>query len=213
MMNPDEKQVRSILKKYSCPIQYHQVRTLFLGNIAIRKASASPISVAKGLWGGQLPVFPTVEAGNELLDILVNRLWNSLTRHKKPSEPFQLVRTPAEPTRAGISAYVLMRCEEVDGFVEGLLNGQDDVYLPEKADTSIEVMGELRTMLGAVHAIATCDTKVSTDRRFVEFSGMLKQLDELTSRVEHEINTVVLSCTRSHRQRLNVFDFSAPTFH
>jgi hypothetical protein len=206
----DEKEVRSLLQRYGCPVPYHEVRTRFLGNIATPEVSASPMSIVKGLWGGELPAFESMEAVNELLGILVNGLWNNLTRHQKRSEPFRLVRTPVEPTREGLAAYALLRRQEIDGFVEGLFNGQEDLDLPEKATVSMGVLGELRAMLEGVHALATDDTKIASDR---EFAATLKHVQQLTPIIEREMNAVVLACTRARRQALKSTDFSGPTFH
>lgn len=206
----DEVKVRSLLEKYSCPVPYHEVRTRFLGNIATPEMSASPMSIVKGLWGGELPEFESMEAVNELLGILVNGLWNSLTRHQKRSDPFRLVRTPVEPTRGGLAAYALIRRQEIDGFVEGLFNGREEVDLPEKASASMDVLGELGAMLAGVHALVTDDTKIASDR---EFAATLKHVQQLTPIIEREMNAVVLACTRARRQALKSPDFSGPTFH
>lgn len=206
----DEEKALTLLQRYGCPVPYHEVRTRFLGNIATPEMSASPMSVVKGLWGGEFPAFESMEAVNELLGILVNGLWNSLTRHQKRSEPFRLVRTPVGTTRGGLAAYALMRRQEIDGFVEGLFNGREDLDLPEKATVSMGVLGELRAMLAGVHALATNDTKIASDG---EFAATLKHVQQLTPIIEREINAVVLACTRARRQALKAPDFSGPTFH
>jgi hypothetical protein len=206
----DEKEVRGLLQRYSCPVPYHEVRTRFLGNIATPGMSASPLSIVKGLWGGELPEFESMEAVNELLGFLVNGLWNSLTRHQKRGDPFRLIRTPAEPTRGALAAYALMRRQEIDGFVEGLFNGREEVDLPEKASASMDVLGELRAMVAGVHALVADDTKIAADG---EFATTLKHLQQLTPIIEREINAVVLACTRARRQVLKAPDFSGPTFH
>lgn len=206
----DEKEVRSLLQRYGCPVPYHEVRTRFLGNIATPESSASPMLIVKGLWGGELPEFESMEAVNELLGILVNGLWNSLTRHQKRSDPFRLVRTPVETTRAGLAAYALMRREEIDGFVEGLFNGREEVDLPEKASASMDVLGELRAMLAGVHVLVTDDTKIASDK---EFAATLKHVQQLTPIIEREMNAVVLARTRARRQALKSPNFSRPTFH
>ena len=88
----DEKQVLSLLKKYNCPVPYHEVRTRFLGNIATPAMTASPMHIVKGLWGGELPEFESLEAVNDLIGALINGLWNSLTRHQKRTERHRAAR-------------------------------------------------------------------------------------------------------------------------
>lgn len=195
----DEKQARSLLKKYNCPVPYHEVRTRFLGNIATPAMTTSPMNIVKGLWGGELPEFESLEAVNDLIGALINGLWNSLTRHQKRTEPFRLVRVPTEATRAGLASYILMRRQEIDGFVDGLFNGQDVIDLPEKAQSSADIIGELRAMLAGAHALVTDDTKPASD---AEFAKTLKQIQELTLVIEREINSVVMACTLVRRQML-----------
>lgn len=206
----DEKRVRSLLNKYNCPVPYHEVRTRFLGNIATPAMTASPIQVVKGLWGGELPEFENMDAVNDLIGSLINGLWNSLTRHQKRTEPFKLVRMTVEPTRAGLARFILMRRQEVDGFVEGLFNGQDDIDLPEKASASLDIVAQLRAMLAGAYTLVTDETKPGSD---AEFARTLKNIQELTPIIEREINTVVMACTIARRQAMQRPNFSGPTFH
>lgn len=76
---PSEKAAQALLEKHACPVPFHEVRTRFLGNIATPEMSASPLRIIKDLWGGELPVFDSMDDLNELLDALVQGLWNELT--------------------------------------------------------------------------------------------------------------------------------------
>ena len=103
-----------------------------------------------------------------------------------------------------------MRRQEIDGFVDGLFNGQEVIDLPEKAQSSADVIGELRAMLVGLHTLALDETKAGSDK---EFATTLKQVQELTPIIEREINSIVLACTRARRQMLKTPDFSGPMFH
>jgi len=206
----DEKQVLSLLKEYDCPVPYHEVRTRFLGNIATPAITASPMHIVKGLWGGELPEFESLEAVNDLVGALINGLWNSLTRHQKRTEPFRLIRTPVEPTRAGLAAYILMRRQEIDGFVEGLFNGQDDIDLPEKTSASLDTIAQVRAILASSYALVTDETKLGMD---AEIAKTLKSIQELAPIIEREINEIVLACTRARRQVARNSHFPGPPFH
>ena len=96
----DGRAVRQILDRYACPVPYHEVRTRFLGSIATPVIGASPVAVVQNLWGGELPEFESLEAANELIGILVNGLWNGLTRHQKRTEPFRVIRLVVPATRS-----------------------------------------------------------------------------------------------------------------
>ena len=52
-----DDEVRALLARYECPLPFHEVRTLFLGNIASPSVGLSPIRVIERLWGGELPEF------------------------------------------------------------------------------------------------------------------------------------------------------------
>ena len=87
-----DEEVRALLGRYRCPVPFHAVRTRFLGNIASPVVSPSPRDTLKGLWGGELPEFDSLDAVNELLAVLIVGLWNRLTRHQEQSAPFRLLR-------------------------------------------------------------------------------------------------------------------------
>src|SRR3984893_12807835 len=128
-----DDEVRTLLDRYQCPVTFHAVRRLFLGNMDSPILSASPLDTVKALWGGELPEFDSLDAVNELLRILVKGLWNRLSRHQERSAPFRLVRVEIPETREGLARIALIRREELDGFVEGLFGKEQSLELPERA--------------------------------------------------------------------------------
>ena len=102
-----------------------------------------------------------------------------------------------------------MRLQEIDGFVEGLFNGEADIELPEKASVSLGIIGELRAILAGLHALALDETKAGSDQEFV---ATLKQIQAVTPIIEREIHVVVLAFTRARRQTLLAQDFSGRWF-
>ena len=207
---PGEKAVRALLVKHACPVPFHEVRTRFLGNIATPEMSASPLQIIKDLWGGELPVFDSIDELNELLDALVQGLWNELTKHQKRSQPFRLTRTPTEPTAANLGLYGRIRLEELDGFIEGLFNGQDVIDLPERAHVAVGHLDELRAMMAGICELVVRDP--DTDDR-TQLDTTFKQLRELNRIMETEIHEAVLSCTRARRQMPERVLTTKPTIH
>lgn len=206
----DEKKIRALLETYACPVPFHEIRTRFLGNIATPAMSASPISVVKNLWGGELPEFESLDAVNELIGVLVNGLWNSLTRHQKRSDPFRLVRPTVTPTRDGLAQLALIRRQEIDGFFEGLFAGEEEADLPAKASAALDTLGEVRAMIAGVHEVASDASKPAD---LSDIASTMKHLRELTRITEIEINRVVLDCTRARRQMLGSVSNAGPTRH
>lgn len=207
---PIEKTARALLEKHGCPVPFHEVRTRFLGNIATPELSTSPLQTIKDLWGGELPVFDGMDELNELLDVLVQGLWNDLTRHQKRSQPFRLIRMPMDLTAVNLGQLGLVRLQELDGFVEGLFNGEEAIELPERAHQAIGHITELRAMMAGICELVSRDA--GADDR-AQLDTTFKHLRELTRIMETEINEAVLSCTRARRQMLDGVLTANPTIH
>lgn len=207
---PGEKAVKALLEKHGCPVPFHEIRTLFLGNIATPALSASPLQIIKDLWGGELPVLDSIDELNKLFDTLVHGLWNDLTRHQKRSQPFRLSRAPMEASAANLEPYARIRLEELDGFVEGLFNGEDAIDLPERAHETIGRLADLRSMMAGIRDLVARDPVVDDRGQLDTTFGHLR---ELTRIMETEIHEVVLSCTRARRQMLEGIFTARPTVH
>jgi hypothetical protein len=207
---PSEKTVRALLEKHDCPVPFHEARTRFLGNIATPELSASPLRIVGGLWGGELREFDSMDEANELIGALVQGLWNDLTRHQKRSQPFRLTRVPMEPTAANLGHYGLVRLEELDGFIEGLFNGEEAIDLPERAHHAVGHLSELRAMMAGICELVS-RRPYADDRTQLETT--FKHLRELTRIIETEIHEAVLSCTRARRQMHEGILTEKPTIH
>lgn len=207
---PGVKTAQAILEKYACPVPFHAVRTLFLGNISTPAMAVSPLEVIKHLWGGELPPFDSIEAANALLDALVQGLWNDLTRHQKRSQPFRLTRLPIEPTMINLNRYALVRREEADGFIEGLFNGNDVVELPERAHEAVGHLVEVRAMMEGIGELLSRTPEVQD---VTQVERTLGHLREMTRIMETEMHEAVLSCTRARRQMLEGILTEKPTVH
>ena len=149
-----EEDVRALLARYKCPVPFHEVRTRFLGNVATPAMSASPIKTVEDLWDGELPTFDSIDAANELIGALVMGLWNRLSRHQNRNSPFRLTRIETAATREGTATLALMRVQEIEGFVHGLLGRQEEIDLPERAHRALDDLGKMRAMFSAVKYLA-----------------------------------------------------------
>jgi len=207
---PNEKTVRALLEKHGCPIPFHEVRARFLGNIATPQLAAAPLQMVKDLWGGELPVFDSIDEVNELIDGLVHGLWNDLTRHQKRSQPFRLLRVAMDPTAANLAQYGLIRLQELDGFIEGLFNGEEVIDLPERAHEAIGHLAELRAMMAGICELVSRDPDAD-DR--AQLDTTFRHLRDLTRIMEAEIHEAVLSCTRARRQALEGILTARPTIY
>jgi hypothetical protein len=146
MTGASDAEVIALLERYKCPTPFHEVRTRFLGNIASPVLGASPMETFKQLWGGELPEFDSMEAVDELLNVLVAGLWNRLTAHQSSRNPFRLLRFDVTQTREGLKRFALVRRQELDGFVEGLFGLEEHIDLPERAHQALGVLAEMRAI-------------------------------------------------------------------
>lgn len=205
-----ELAVRALLAKHKCPVPYHEVRTRFLGNIATPQFAASPMQIVKNLWGGELPAFDSMDEVNELLDILINGVWNELIRHQKCSLPFKLTPVSWEPSAESLGQFGRVRQQELDGFVEGLFAREAVIDLPERAHVALRLLGEMRAMMAGICDLAT---RIPRPEDPTKLATTFKGLRELNRIMETEINEAVLSCTRARRQMLAGIPIDRPTFH
>ena len=191
-----DDQVRALLERYQCPVPFHAVRTRFLGNIATPAMQSAPMETVTALWGGNMPVFESLDATNELIGALVMGLWNRLTRHQERAAPFRLTRIEVPATREGMARLALMRREELDGFIEGLFGDRESQDFPERAHQALAVLAEIRAMLEGVRELADDPTKPAGQADIAVTFGHLR---EFTRIAEHEMHELVLSCTRARR--------------
>lgn len=204
-----DKQMRELLAAHGCPTPLHKVRTQFLGNIATPRLEASPMQVIKDLWGGELPEFQNVADVNTLFQELL-ALWNALTKHQSRSVPFRLVRETIKPTREDIARYCRMRCEELEGFLEGLYGPEESLDLPERAAAGMDALGEIRAIHhGALQLLEDSAQSPSAP----ELAQTLRNLEKLTPLAEKELHAVVLACVRARREALSQIGGRRPTVH
>lgn len=194
---PTENAVRAILARYACPVPYYEVRTRFLGGIASPVLGTSPLPIVKDLWGGELPPFDSIDDLNELIDILINGLWNSLTKHNRRSAPFRLARLNLEPTAANLATFAKIRRQELEGFVEGMFNGQDRADLPARAHQALNQLGQLRAMMAGIEDLVASD--ITAESRS-QLETTFKHVRELTRIMEAEIHEAVISCAQARRR-------------
>jgi hypothetical protein len=197
---PSERAIRDLLDRYACPVPYHEVRTRMLGNIACPDPAVQPITVIASLWGGALPEFESVDDANALLGALIMGLWNELATHQDAKKPFRAIRVPLEPTSANLANLGMVRAQEVEGFVEGLFNGEEEAGLPERAHEAVTHLGEIRAMMAGVADLIERTKEEPDDRG--QIKETIKHLRVMTEIMETEIHAAVLSCTRARAQGL-----------
>ena len=49
----------------------------------------------------------------------------------------------------------MIRQQKLEGFIEGLLSGADELDLPAKASSALDTLGEVRAMIAGVNQVAS----------------------------------------------------------
>jgi hypothetical protein len=204
--------ITALLEKHACPLPFHAVRALFMGNIATPDMTASPIQAIRDLWGGELPEFDTKQDAEIFMMSLMQGLWNGLSAYQNRTNPFKLTRVKSHQSSWEVLARLsLLRREEIDGFIEGLFAGHEEIDLPEKAHRATNMLGQLRVMLVGLHGLATKNN--TTPKDIKELDGMIKQVSELSIIAEKEMNVAILSCKRARAQMLETYVAEKPVLH
>ena len=99
----------------------------------------------------------------------------------------------------------MLRREEIDGCIEGLFAGHEEIDLPEKAHRTTNTLGEIRALRAGLHELATTKAK-PTDIK--ELDGMIKQVLDLSIIAEKEMNVAIQSCKRVRAQMLETLEKS-----
>ena len=183
-----EARAIALLERYDCPTPYHAVCTHFLGAMS-GAAPVQPMKVLATIWDGALPPFPSIEAVNELLDALINGLWNELTVHQDEAQPYRLTPMPARATRKSLASLVETRAEEIHGFLTGIFGDQEDLEVPELMAESLDTLMELGEMFSGMQALLEDPEKPAST---ADLKALKAHTAELTHIVEQEIHSVVI---------------------
>ena len=205
----DDGAIRALLKRYACPLPYHQVRARFMGNITTPDMNASPMQEIHRVWDDELPVFEDKGEAEAFFGTLLQGMWNGLSAHQKRSDPFKLARVKTAPaSHEYLGRFAKVRREELDGFIDGLFAGQEEMDFPESAHNAIGTLSEMRALFAATENLAT-DPPGPADTSTMEDTA--KHLRELTRIAETEINTIIQSCRKARQQMLETYVVERPS--
>lgn len=188
-----------MLKRFGCPMPFHAVRALLLGNIASPRLSVSPMTPVAQAWGGELPEFETPEVFEEVVTMLIQGWWNRLAEHQNSRTPFRLVRDEVAPTRAAVLALTRMRIEELKAFEDGLFGEEYELDFPDKAHKAMQALGELHGMLVSAEVLLADEATPAPPQ---ELKDLLRNLQRMTITADELINKVIQSCKRARAQQL-----------
>lgn len=194
-----DAEIQALLQRLECPTAFYQVRAIFMGAIASPSMSVSPMETLAQVWGGELPEFATQLDLEEVGRVLLQGQWNRLTDHQNSRNPFRLLRTEVQATRAGLLKLAGMRVGEIGGFLDGLFGSAAAIHLPQKAHEAVVKLGELYFMHDAVCDMLSDESKLAPDG---ELKVLLRNLQQMAIIADELINKTIQSCKRARGQHM-----------
>lgn len=112
---------------------------------------------------------------------------------------------------ANLGNFGMVRAQEIEGFVEGLFNGEDAAGLPERAHAAVTHLGEIRAMMAGIPDLVERTASQPYDRE--QIKRTIANLCAMTEIIEAEIHAAVLACHQARAQTLPGLTAPWPTRH
>ena len=182
--------VQSLLSEYQCPYQFHEVRAAFMGAIASPYV-VDPLFELNALWDGEFPELPSQEKLDEVTKTFLEDFWGALAAYGKEdaAQPFSLTALDKATSLSELKAHAQLRGEELDAFLTGFFQDQENLELDEDIGDSLDILEELVQMYTDIINMEERDALSAQ-----ELSELADNLLKMTDMAELEINNLIVSC-------------------
>lgn len=182
--------VQSLLSEYQCPYQFHEVRAAFMGAIASPYV-VDPLFELNALWDGEFPELASQEKLDEVTKTFLEDFWSLLAAHGKDDaeQPFSLTALDKATSLNELKAHAKLRGEELDAFLTGFFQDQENLELDEDIGDSLDILEELVQMYTDI-----VNMEDSTALSGEELSDLADNLLKMTDMAELEMNNLIVSC-------------------
>jgi len=157
-------------------------------------AIASPFVVdpafeLHALWDGEFPELDSDEAVKELQDTFLTRLWEALAAHTDQDDPFMLTPIGVPASMTALVDQARLRGEELDAFMDGFFQDQEDFDLDPDAAESINVLEELIAMY-----LEIINMNPQTPLSAPDLQALFENSKKMNEMAEAEINNLIMLC-------------------
>ena len=182
--------VQSLLSEYQCPYQFHEVRAAFMGAIASPYV-VDPLFELNALWDGEFPELASQEKLDEVTKTFLEDFWGLLAAYGKEDAalPFSLTALDKATSLSELKAHAQLRGEELDAFLTGFFQDQENLELDEDIGDSLDILEELVQMYTDIVNMEESSTFNAT-----ELSDLADNLLKMTDMAELEMNNLIVSC-------------------
>ena len=182
--------VQALLSEYQCPYQIHEVRAAFMGAIASPYV-VDPLFELNALWDGEFPELASQEKLDEVTKTFLEDFWGMLATHaaEDAEQPFMLTPLGKASSLSELKAHAKLRGEELDAFLTGFFQDQENLELDEEVGESLDILEELVQMYTDLVNMSD-DTALDPS----ELSDLADNLLKMTDMAELEMNNLIVSC-------------------
>lgn len=182
--------VQALLSELNCPYKFHEVRSSFMGAIASPYV-VDPLFELNALWDGEFPKVESQEKLDKITKIFLEDFWDALATHAtdKASQPFSLTSLDKAKSLGELKTHALLHGEEIDAFLNGFYQDQENLELDEDLGESLDILDELLQMYTDL-----VNTEDSLALSPAELSDLADNMLKMTDMAEMEINNIIASC-------------------
>ncbi len=148
-----------------------------------------PIFELNALWDGAFPELDSEAALTEVQDVFLNRLWSTLAAHANQDNPFTLTPFAGPISLANLMSQAHIRGEELDAFMTGFFQDQEDFELDPDAAESLSVLEELVEMYADI-----INMDPATPSSPLDLDTIAENMTKMNEMAESELNNIILHC-------------------
>ncbi len=150
-----------------------------------------PVFELNALWDGAFPNIDSEEKLDEVTKVFLQDFWSALAAHADTDAelPFALTPLSKATSTQGLKEHAQVRGEEIDAFLNGFYQDQENLELDEDLGESLDILDDLLQMYTD---LVNTDEGLALDQ--AELSDLSDNMLKMTDMAEMEINNILASC-------------------
>ncbi len=117
----------------------------------------------------------------------------------KRSKPFKFTLKPLSGDRNATREFLTVRTDEIEYFLQGLLDGDGEMPLPDEIRDEIKLPAENDALRSAT--LDLLNDVAATDEEISDLASNLRELNRVAG---IQINDIIMACVRWRRESITV---------
>jgi len=148
-----------------------------------------PVFELNALWDGAFPNLDSDAKLDEVTKVFLQDFWSALAVHADAEQPFSLTILSKATSPQDLKEQAQLRGEEIDAFLNGFYQDQENLELDQDLGESLDILDELLQMYTDL-----VNTDESLALSSAELSDLFDNMLKMTDMAEMEINNIIASC-------------------